>query len=188
MKFLFDLFPILVFFGVYFATGDLYTATGVAIAATALQVAFSWLRWRKVEMMLWISFALIAVLGGATLLLHDKTFILWKPTALYWAFALVLGVGKLWKGRDLIRVVMGQQLSLPEPIWGRVTWAFVAFFAAMGVLNLYVAYSFSEAGWVKFKTFGTLGLTLAFMVGIGLMLSRHLQDEDVETKPLTEEK
>ncbi|WP_148716355.1 septation protein A [Chitinolyticbacter meiyuanensis] len=187
MKFLFDLFPILIFFGVYIATKDLYVATGVAIAATALQVVFSWLRWRKVELTLWISFGLIAVLGGATLLLHDKTFILWKPTALYWAFALVLGVAKLWKGRDLIQVVMGQQLSLPAPIWSRVTWSFVTFFAVMGVINLFVAFSYSEETWVKFKTFGTLGLTLAFMVGVGLMLSRHLQD-DAPTKPLTDDK
>ncbi|GAA5785433.1 septation protein A [Chitiniphilus shinanonensis] len=187
MKFLFDLFPVLVFFGVYFGSGDIFTATGVAIGASALQVLFAWWRWRKVEPMLLISFGLIVVLGGATLLFHNKTFIFWKPTALYWAFALVLGGAKLLKGRDLLRSVMGAQLSLPDPVWSRLTLAWIAFFIGMGLLNLYVAFSFSEAAWVNFKTFGTLGLTLAFVIGQGLMLARYMQDEPV-TESAGEEK
>ncbi|TJZ69028.1 septation protein A [Chitiniphilus eburneus] len=188
MKFLFDLFPVLVFFGVYFGSGDIFIATGVAIGASTLQVLYAWWRWRKVEPMLLISFALIVVLGGATLLLHNKTFILWKPTALYWAFALVLAGAKLLKGRDLLRSAMGAQLALPDPVWTRLTLAWIVFFVAMGVLNLYVAFSFTEATWVKFKTFGTLGLTLAFVIGQGLVLSRYLQDDEPVTESAGEEK
>ncbi|XZG71392.1 septation protein A [Chitinibacteraceae bacterium HSL-7] len=180
MKFLFDLFPILAFFGVYLASGDLFTATGVAIGATVIQVIFSWWRWRKVETTLWISAGLMVVLGGATLLAHDKTFILWKPTVLYWVFALILGGVKLIKGRDVLRALMGDNMNMPAPIWSRVTWLFVAFFVAMGVLNLFVAFTYSEATWVNFKTFGTLALTAVFMVGIGLMISKHLQDAPEE--------
>ncbi|UXY14216.1 septation protein A [Chitiniphilus purpureus] len=188
MKFLFDLFPVLIFFGVYLGTGDLFVATGVAIIATAAQVLFAWWRWGKVEPMLWISFLLIALLGGATLLFHDKTFILWKPTALYWAFALILGGAKLFKGRDLLRALMGNQMSLPDPVWTGVTLAWITFFVLMGLLNLFVAFSFSETVWVNFKTFGTLGLTLVFVVGQGLVLSRYLQDGEAESPAAVEEK
>ncbi|GLS03226.1 putative intracellular septation protein A [Chitiniphilus shinanonensis] len=188
MKFLFDLFPVLVFFGAYFGSGgDLFFATKVAMGASTIQVAFAWWRWRKVESMLLFSYALIMVLGGATLFFHKSAFMLWKPTALYWAFALVLAGAKLLKGRDLLRSVMGAQLLLPDQIWTRLTYAWIAFFVGMGFLNLYVAFSFTEATWVKFKLFGTLGLTLVFVIGQGLMLARYMQDEPV-TESAGEEK
>lgn len=174
MKFLFDLFPILLFFGAYSFTGSIYIATGTAIVATFAQVLYTWLRHRKVDTMLWVSLALITILGGATLLFHNKTFILWKPTALYWFFALALLGTKALKNINLIEKMMGSQLSLPDPVWQRLMFAWAAFFAFMGVLNLFVAFQFSEDLWVKFKVFGTLALTLLFVVLQSLYLSRHI--------------
>ena len=110
MKFLFDLFPVILFFAA-FKLGDIYLATGVAIAATFVQIAWSWLRHRKVENMMWISLAIISVFGGMTLLLHDETFIKWKPTVLYWTFALVLAVSALVFRKNLIRTLMQEQIT-----------------------------------------------------------------------------
>ncbi|MEO8410745.1 MAG: septation protein IspZ, partial [Propionivibrio sp.] len=81
MKFFFDLFPVILFF-VAFKFGDIYIATSVAIVATFAQISWVWMKHRKVDTMLWVSLGIITVFGGMTLLLHDETFIKWKPTVL----------------------------------------------------------------------------------------------------------
>jgi intracellular septation protein len=177
MKFLFDLFPVILFFAA-FKVYDIYVATGVAIAATFVQIGWVWLRHRKVEKMLWVSLAVIVIFGGATLLLQNETFIKWKPTVLYWLFGGVLGVASLVFRKNLIRAMMEKQVTLPDPVWGRLLMSWIAFFAVMGVLNLYVAYSFSTDAWVNFKLFGGMGLMLVFVVLQAFMLSRHIQETE----------
>jgi intracellular septation protein len=176
VKFLFDLFPVILFF-VAFKLADIYVATAVAIAATFVQVGWLKLRRKRVEPMLWTSLAIIVVFGGATLLLQDETFIKWKPTVLYWMFGVVLALAPLVFGRNLIRAMLSQQVQLPEPIWTRLNLAWAGFFGFMGVANLYVAYSFSTDLWVSFKLFGGMGLMLAFVVLQALYLSRHVQEK-----------
>jgi intracellular septation protein len=179
MKFLFDLFPVILFF-IAFKAFDIYVATVVVIVATAAQIGWVWHRHRKVDTMLWVSLALVVVFGGATLLLHDETFIKWKPTILYWLFAVVLFGSAQFFGRNLIRAMLEQQLQLPEPLWQRVNLAWVGFFAVMGGLNLYVAFSFSTDTWVSFKLFGGMGLMLVFIVAQGLFLAKYVPDDGKE--------
>ncbi len=176
MKFLFDIFPVILFF-IAFKVYDIYVATAVAMAATFLQIGWTWLRHRKVDNMLWISLAVIVVFGGATLLLQDETFIKWKPTVLYWLFSAVLAVAALAFRKNLIRAMMGTQVALPEVVWGKLLASWIAFFALMGALNLIVAYNFSTDAWVNFKLFGGIGLMLVFIVLQGLMLARHIEDK-----------
>ncbi len=174
MKLLFDFFPIILFF-IVFKIGGIYAATAVAIAATFAQIGWVWFRHRKVEPMLWLSLAVVVVFGGATLLFHNDTFIKWKPTVLYWLFAAILAGAQVLQGKNLMRSLMGKQMQLPDPIWTKVNWSWVAFFAFMGVLNIAVAYNFSTDLWVDFKLFGSLILTLVFVVGQSLLLSRHMK-------------
>lgn len=174
MKFLFDLFPVLCFVAAYWAA-DIYVATVVAIAATVAQVAWLRLRRRPIEPMLWASLTLILVFGGLTLALQERLFIMWKPTVLYWLFAAVLAVSAAVFDRNLIRALMSKELRLPDPVWERLNWSWVAFFALMGVANLLVAYHFSEATWVQFKLFGGIGLMLLFVLAQALVLARHLE-------------
>jgi len=177
-----DFFPLIVFFAAY-KWGGIFVATGVAIAASVAQIL--WFRWkRKLTAVHWMSFAIIVVFGGATLLLHDENFIKWKPTVLYWAFALVLAGGKLIFRRDLISGVL-RNLALPAPVWTRVTWAWAAFLALMGVLNLYVAFLWCDpdtaactSTWVNFKVWGATGLCLLFAVAQAMFLARHMTDEN----------
>jgi intracellular septation protein len=176
MKFLFDIFPVVLFF-IAFKVYDIYVATAVAMAATFLQIGWTWLRHRKIDNLLWVSLALIVVFGGATLLLQDETFIKWKPTVLYWLFAAVLAVAALGFRKNLIRAMMETQVTLPEAVWGRLLASWIAFFALMGALNLMVAFNFSTDAWVNFKLFGGIGLMLVFIVLQGLMLARHIEDK-----------
>ncbi|MFN3883519.1 MAG: septation protein A [Rhodocyclaceae bacterium] len=179
MKFLFDLFPVILFFAAYKVAG-IYVATGVAIAATFAQIAWVHFRHGKVDKMLWVSLVLIVVFGGMTLALHDPTFIKWKPTILYWLFALAL-LGSTWLfDKNLIRAMMEKQLTLPEAVWSRLNLAWAGFFAGMGALNLYVAYNFSEDAWVNFKLFGGMGLMLAFVVAQGYVLAKYIEQTEKE--------
>ena len=181
MKFLFDLFPVILFF-VAFKFAGIYVATAVAMGATVAQIAWVWFRHRKVEPMLWVSFGVIAVFGSATLLLQDETFIKWKPTVLYWLFAGSLSIAQLAFRKNLIRAMMGKQLQLPEPAWTRLLWSWVAFFTLMGVANLYVAFNYSTDQWVNFKLFGGMGLMFAFVIAQALFLARYLGEEPPEGK------
>ena len=157
-------------------------ATLVVMAATGVQVLVLKLRGKKVDTMLWVSLGLVTVLGGLTLWFHSDTFIKWKPTLLYWVMAGAFLLGPLLFGKNLLRVLLGEQLQLPDAVWQRLNWAWVAFFGAMGALNLWVAYNFSTDAWVNFKLFGGIGLMLVFTVAQGLYLSRFLPDEPAAPK------
>ena len=176
MKFLFDLFPIILFFIAYKWLG-IFAATAVAIGATFLQIGWVWFRHRKVDNMLWVSLGVIVVFGGATLLFHDETFIKWKPTVLYALFGLTLLVAQFGFGKNFIKTMMEKQMTLPDAVWLKVMYSWVGFFFLMGVLNLYVAFNYSTDAWVNFKMFGGLGLMLVFIVLQALMLAKYVDSE-----------
>lgn len=179
MKFLFDFFPIILFF-IAFKVAGIYTATAVAIAATFAQIGWMWFRHRRVDTMLWVSLGIIVVFGGATLLLHDETFIKWKPTVLYWVFAATLLLSAVVFGKNLIRLMMGKQLTAPDHVWNKLNLSWVGFFAAMGFVNLYVAFNFSTDFWVNFKLFGGLGAMFVFVLLQGLLMSRYIEEKATE--------
>jgi intracellular septation protein len=176
MKFLFDLFPVVLFF-VAFKLFDIYVATAAAIAATFVQVGWLKLRGKRVDVMLWASLGIIAVFGGATLALQDETFIKWKPTVLYWLLGAVLAGGTLLFRRNLIRIMLSEQVQLPDAVWMRLNWSWIGFFAFMGALNLYVAYNYSTDLWVNFKLFGGMGLMLLFVVLQALFLAKYVEEK-----------
>ena len=157
-------------------------ATVVVMLATLAQALVLKLRGQKIDLMLWISLALVVVLGGATVWFHNETFIKWKPTGLYWAMALTLWISLLAFRKNLLKAMLGAQLPLPDPIWARLNLAWVLFFAAMGVLNLYVAYNFSTSAWANFKVFGVTGLIVLFTLAQSLYLGKHLPAQEEESK------
>jgi intracellular septation protein len=202
MKILFDLFPVILFFGVFKLAGanpdaaqalaasisyqvdplhlPVLFATAAAIIATIAQIIWVRLRHGKVDTMLWVSFAIILVFGGATLLLHDEAFIKIKPTALYWLFALVLLFSNILFKKNLIRSLMQEKMSLPGPIWTRLNLAWSGFFIALGILNLYVAWNFSTDTWVNFKLFGATGIMLIFIILQAMIVAKHIEADKKE--------
>ena len=201
MKLLFDLFPVILFFAAFkyaeknpelaadwmsallgSATVDLkiapiLLATVVVIVATVVQIAWVHFRHGKVDKMLWVSLVLVVVFGGMTLAFQNEAFIKWKPTILYWVFGASMAFSALVLRKNAIKAMLGEQLTLPEPVWQRVNLAWIAFFAAMGALNLFVAFNFSTDTWVNFKLFGGMGLMFAFVLGQGMMLSKYIEEE-----------
>ena len=178
MKFLFDLFPVILFF-ITFKFVDIYAATIVAMVATILQILWVYYRHRKIDAMQWAGLILIVVFGGLTIFLQNKVFIQLKPTVLYWLFAVVLFISAQFFKKNWIQVVMGKQVILKQThahsIWGKLNFAWIIFFLAMGVLNLYVAFQFSEDTWVNFKLFGSTGLLVVFIILQSIWLGKHIE-------------
>jgi intracellular septation protein len=176
MKLLFDLFPVILFF-IAFKAFNIYVATAVAIAATVAQIA--WTKWRhgKVDTMLWVSFAIIGVFGGATLFLHDATFIKLKPTVLYWLFSVILLFSSLLFNKNLVRALLHEKIALPLHVWHRLNLMWSLFFAVLGVLNLYVAFNYSEDAWVNFKLFGFTGLMAVFILAQSAWLAKYVDEK-----------
>lgn len=176
MKFLFDFFPLILFFIAYKWQG-IYAATGVAIAASFVQVGYSWLRHHKLEKSHVVTLVIITFFGGATLLLQDETFIKWKPTVLNWVFAVAFLTSQFVGKKTLTEHMMGTAVKLPTEIWLRINFSWIIFFLAMGAANLFVAFNYDTDTWVDFKVFGMLGLTIVFLVLQVFYLARHVQQE-----------
>ncbi|MEH6627048.1 MAG: septation protein A [Motiliproteus sp.] len=181
MKLLFDFLPIAIFFAVYKYTGDIIVATAVLIPATILQMGYTWIRTHKIEKMQLVTLGLVVVLGGATVIFQDKAFIQWKPTVVNWLFGAAFLISQYVGAKPLVQRMMEANIELPDPIWHRLSWAWVGFFVLMGALNLYVAFTMSEEAWVNFKLFGMLGLTLVFILLQGIFLTKHIQEPSEET-------
>lgn len=175
-KFLFDLFPLLLFF-VAFKFFDVYVATGVAMAAGIVQILWIKFSGQKIEAMHWINLGVIVIFGGATLYLKDDTFIKWKPTVLYWLFGGALLVSKFLMGSNLMQKLLGEKISMPEAAWSKLNLSWAIFFLAAGAINLFVAFSghFTLDQWVSFKAFGLMGLLIAFVVGQSIWLGKHIE-------------
>ena len=207
MKLLFDFFPIILFFVSYYQAhflientfvGQLINpdkpdfinatiiATGVAIIASFIQVAYHWINTRKFERMHLFSLALITVLGSITIFLGNPAFIQWKPTVLNWLFAVVFLGSMLIGEKPIIQRAMSDQISLPQNVWNTLNLSWVGFFFISGAANLYVAFYYNLGApdqdrmdtWVNFKLFGLMGLTIAFVILQAIYLSRHIIEDD----------
>jgi len=207
MKFLFDLFPVILFFASFKvseaspqAAADLLgpllgaiglaasitakqapilVATLVVMLATAMQIGWVRLRHGKVDKMLWVSLVLVVFFGGMTLVFQDETFIKWKPTVLYWIFAGTLLFSAAVLKKNLIRSMLEAQMQLPERLWKALNLAWIGFFALMGVLNLLIAFAFNLPTdiWVNFKLFGGMGLMILFIVAQSIILAKYIEEK-----------
>ena len=196
MKQLAEFIPIALFFIVYQLDGEtvsfagwsyeidgIFTATGVLMAATVLQLLLTWLLTREFEKrLLWLTLAVL-VFGGATLLLRNQMFIQWKPTIFNWALALAFGGSQFIGDKNLMERTLGSQIHLPKPVWARLNLLWVANFAIVGALNLVVAYGFSEATWVSYKLYSAIGFTLVLTILTAMLISPHLKDETLPDNP-----
>jgi len=192
VKQLLEFIPIALFFIVYQLDGKtialadwhytfdgIFTATGVMMVATVVQVGLTWLITRDVDKRLfWTSVAVI-VFGGATLLLHNELFIQWKPSVFNWAMALVFAGSHFIGQRNMLERLMGSQIHLPNRVWTRTNWLWVAHFCLVGCLNLFVAYNYSESTWVSYKLYSSIGFTIVLMILTAVFIGPHLKEQTV---------
>jgi intracellular septation protein len=176
-KFLFDLFPLALFF-VAFKLFDIYIATAVAIASSFAQIGWLFFRKKKIDPMLWVTLVIVTVFGGATIYFHNENFIKWKPTVLYWLFASALLIAQFGFKTNFMRKLMGKELELPDAVWSKVNISWALFFASFGVLNLYVAFNYSTEIWVSFKLFGWIVLMIIFIIGQGIWLHKYIPNDE----------
>jgi len=205
MKFLFDFFPVLLFFLVYKFFGNMppemfhvvnqipyininanepkdaiYLATLVLIFATIIQNLLHYIVYARFEKMHVVSLVILIVFGSLTLAFKNPDFIMWKVTIFNWIFALVFLGSQFIGDKTLVERMMGNVISAPKAVWLRVNWAWIIFFFAIGLINLYIAYNFSEEFWVNFKLFGVLGLTFIFMIGQIIYLQPYIKEQVAE--------
>lgn len=176
MKFLFDYFPIICFFIAY-KFSNIYTATAVTIAASLLQLGIYWLVHRRFETLHTLTFVFIVLLGGSTLLFHKDIFIKWKPSVIYWIFAFALLFTQFFSRKTLLERMLSDKIALKTKIWKHLNLSWAIFFIFLGFLNLYVVYHFDTNAWVNFKLFGTLGITVVFMLLQALYMARHMRQQ-----------
>lgn len=187
MQLLVDFLPIVLFFAAYSLSNDFFVALVVIMIAAPLAMGIQWLLTKKINKISAASTALVVVLGGGALLLNNKTIFLWKPTAFYWVAAAVFLASQFIGERPIIQRIMESAskesdtaIRLAPRQWLTLNLAWVVFFIVGGALNIYVAYSFSEATWVKFKLFGLLSLTFVFVIAQSIWLARQMADKPTE--------
>ena len=144
MKFLFDFFPILLFF-IFYKLYGIYAATAVAIVAALAQNAFYYLKHKKFETMHLITLVVITVLGSLTLIFQNKSFVMFKPTAVYWIIAIAFLFSQLVYKKPLVRKMMGHAIEVPDAIWRNANYFMASTFVFFGVLNIYVANFYFKA-------------------------------------------
>jgi intracellular septation protein len=180
MKILIDFFPILLFFGAY-KFADIYTATAVLMAATVVQMGLIYLIDRKLQLMHKITLVLILGFGALTLGLHDERFIKWKPTVLYASMAIALAVALWGMRKNILKLLLGNQLELPDAVWMRLNLAWIVYCTFMAAINAYVAAFYSTEVWVNFKLWG-YAFPLSFIVAQGIYIARYIKSDEPQKK------
>ena len=176
MRFLIDFLPIALFVGAY-KLYDIYVATGVLMGATVAQMALIYTIDRRLTTMHKITLLLILVFGTLTLVLQNELFIKWKPSVLYAAMAIGLSIALWTAKKNFLKLMLGSQLELPDPVWMRLNVVWIAYCLFMAVINGYVAAYFSTEAWVNFKLWGYV-FPLAFIIGQGLYIAPHLKADE----------
>jgi intracellular septation protein len=184
MQILLEFIPIFAFFIAY-KMGGIFVATATLIVVVIVQATIQWVQHRKISPMMMISAVLVLVFGGITLILKDKTFIQWKPTVLYWLFAIAFVVSRFIGDKPIIERLLGENITLERSLWTKLNTTWAIFFVFLGCVNLYVAYHYDEATWVNFKLFGLMGLMLVFTVAQGFWLTTKMPPDSGPDKPST---
>jgi intracellular septation protein len=210
MKILFDILPVLLFFATYKIAGRMpdqgaalathwlgavvqggivgqteapaLLATAIVVLATLVQVVWYRATKRKIHLMLWVSTAMIVVFGALAVWFHNQMFIMWKPSIYFWASGVIFWGSQAFFHKNIWRATLGDDLVVPDTVWQRFNFSWVAFFALMGLMNLVVVYFFRDY-WVSFHTFGSTAMTFVFGGLAFYYIGKHVEPEPATDKP-----
>lgn len=179
MQLIYDILPVFLFF-LAFKIYGIYVATVVGIVATAIQTLVSriWLKhWDKKQL---ITLLVFVFFGGMTLYFHNPIFVKWKPTIVFWIFAVSILATHFFTERPLMQRLMESMMegkgTLPVNAWRKVNLMWAVFFSLLGGVNLYIAYYFSNDAWVNFKFYGITGALFVFSIIQAIYLSSYLTE------------
>ncbi len=191
MHALIEYIPLILFFAV-FKLVDIYWATGLLMVTTLIQVAYSYFKHGHVPARQWLFFAIAAVLGTLTLVLHDEQYRKWKATSIYAGLSLTLLISRYVLNKNLVKKALSsilenandskQAIEVPEPVWNKLNLMWVAITAGIAVLNIYIAYNFSLDFWVNFKVFGLMAITFVSILITIFALYKYFPDEEEPAK------
>ncbi|WP_370578776.1 septation protein A [Snodgrassella alvi] len=178
MKAAFEFLVVILFFATYALTKNIILATEVAVAAGIIQAVWCLFKYRRLQTMQWVSLSLVVILGGATIISKNAYFIKCKPTVLFWVMSAGLLISHLC-GKNVLKSTIGKEISMPEPAWRKLTYIWVIFLLALGTLNLWVAYTFTEPQWVNFKLFGSTTILFLFLIGQAVYISQYTKKDEL---------
>jgi intracellular septation protein len=183
MKQFIEFLPIALFVAVYFYTKDIYISTGILMAGVCVQAGYEYGTTRELSKQTLVIFCVVIIFGGATLLFRNQAFIQWKPTIVNWIFSLTLLGSQFVLKQNLLKKMLGTQLTLPDHVWFNLVRGWSLGFFIAGALNLIVAYGFSLDFWVSFKLIGGFATTLIYISITIAYLAKggYLQDPDNPT-------
>ncbi|HZJ94926.1 MAG TPA: septation protein A [Thiopseudomonas sp.] len=193
MKQFIDFIPLILFFIVFkleprdlelagqtFSVGGIFSATAMLIISSVVVYGTLYAVQRRLEKGQWLTLIGCLFFGGLTLAFHSETFLKWKAPVVNWLFALGFAASHFIGKQPLIKRVMGHAISLPDRVWTQLNVAWIVFFIVSGTANLFVAFTYHDI-WVDFKVFGSLAMTVLFLIGQGVFLARHLQDQSSQS-------
>lgn len=172
MRHLAEYLPLGLFLIVFFIK-DIYWATAALMLSYSIGMLYLWKLDGKLSAMHKGTLGFILVLGALTLFFKNEKFIQWKPSIANWAFAIVFLASHKFSEQPLIKALFGKAVRMTDKNWFKLSLMWVVFFIVVGIVNLFVAYNYSMAFWVKFKVFGLLGATFAFSLLQGIWLMRN---------------
>lgn len=182
MKPFLDLIPAILFL-VFYIKFDIYAATIALMVYVTLQVIWEYFKHGKASKMALITFLLVIPFGAITLFLHDDFFIKIKFSIFYWVLAIALLVSQYFYKKNLVAAMLDKQIEATSAVWNKINLAWVGFFTAVGLINLYFIYMQPEL-WIYFKFPGVPIAMMIFMLALFGVFSKQIK----MIEPPTEDK
>ena len=176
MKQLFEFFPLIVFFVVYYKSDkDLYLSITAVIIATLISLVALYIKERKISTMMLVSTVILVVFGGLSIFLKNDIFFKMKPTIINALFAIIL-IGSTFFNKPVLKMLLNSSMKLTDQGWSLMNKLWSGFFIFLALLNEIVWRTQTTDVWVNFKVFGIMGITIVFTIVQIPILKRHFID------------
>ena len=178
MKQLFEFFPLIVFFVVYYKSDkDLYLSITAVIIATLISLVALYIKERKISTMMLVSTIILIVFGGLSIFLKNDIFFKMKPPIINALFAIIL-IGSTFFNKPVLKLLLNSSMKLTDQGWSLMNKLWSGFFIFLALLNEIVWRTQTTDVWVNFKVFGIMGITIVFTIVQIPILKRHFIDLD----------
>ncbi|AEO08627.1 intracellular septation protein A [Buchnera aphidicola str. Ak (Acyrthosiphon kondoi)] len=170
MKQILNILPMFIFF-IFYNFYDIFVASGALIVTSGLICVLHWFIYNEVDKIGLFSFFIIFFFGSLTIFFHNSQFIKWKITIIYIIFSIILLISQFLTKKPMIQRFLEKDIKISNIYWRRINFFWSLFFLFCGILNIYIAFYFSETTWVNFKVFGFTSLTFFLILVTGIYIN-----------------